>query len=213
VLIVSDAQTSFVTLFKLTDTSRNTPGLTGPFNVNTGSLCAVPAPAAQPGTTNVLDTLDTRFQAPGTQIGNALYQVHTCGPGLPRVEVLQLDFAANTLSRLDVLRATASSYDFNPSLATNDAGDVMVNWSSTDPPAGQQAGMLFAGKIAGETFGPLGLCFRSTTFSDAFRWGDTSGASVDPTDPSGRTFVISNETIQNAVDWGTRICTVTVMPR
>lgn len=210
VLINNAPGTTNVRLFRLINTSRNNPSITGPFTVDTHSPCAVPASAAQPGTTATLDTLDTRFQAPGTQIGNSLYNTQTCGPGVPFVRVLQVDISANALIRGDPLFLSSTSYDFNPSLATNDFGDTVVNWSSTDPLAGVNATTQFSGKVAGSGFGPLGTCFQSGTFSTAFRWGDTSGASVDPTDPNQRTFLISNETIEDASNWGTHVCSLTI---
>jgi len=212
VLIRNAPGTANIQLIKLANTSRNNPSFTGPFNVNTGFTCQVPANASQPGTVAVLDTLDSRFQAPGTQIGNSLYQTQTCGPGLPTPRVVQIDIAANTLTRQDFVSGTASSFDFNPSVAANDIGDALVNWSSTDPSAGNNAATLFSSKLMGANFGPLGSCFQSPTFSTAFRWGDTSAASVDPTDPTQKTFLISNETIQDASNWGTIVCSLTAAP-
>lgn len=211
ILINNQVGTTNVRLFRLANTSRSGPSITGPFTVNTGSLCNVPASAQQPGTTARLDTLDSRFQAPGTQLGASLYNTQTCGPGLPTPRILQVDINANTLTRVDFVFASgATSWDFNPSVNVSDSGHAVVNWSSTDPTNGINATALFSGKLAGGNFGPLGQCTASGTFSAAFRWGDTSGAAVDPTDPLGRTFVLSNEWIEDASNWGTHICSVTM---
>jgi len=213
VLIRNAPGTTLVQLYNLANTSRSNPSISGPFNVQTNVPCNVPPNASQPGTAATLDTLDSRFQAPGTQIGNFLYQAQTCGIGsFPVPRVVQVDFTANTLTQQDFVFQSATSFDFNPSVAANDFGDVLVNWSSTDPPASQNAAALFSGKLAGASFGPLGLCFQSPTFYTGGRWGDTSGASLNPTDPTQRSWWISNETIEDANNWGTEICSMTVTP-
>lgn len=205
--------TANVQLIKLVNTSRSNPSFTGPFNVATPSVCNVPPSASQPGTAAKLDTLDSRFQAPGMQIGSSLYQVQTCGSGaFPIPRVLQINTATNTTIRQDFVYSSGSSHDFNPSLAGNDFGDVLMNWSFTDPLSGTNASVAFSSKLAGANFGPMGTCDSSLTFYNGGRWGDTSGASLDPTDPTQKSFLISNERILNASDWGTHVCSITVAP-
>jgi hypothetical protein len=104
--------------------------------------------------------------------------------------------------------SSSTSDDFNPSLAVNDAGDVLVNWSTTDAPVGLNTGAIYASRPNGGAFNGAAECFRSTTSYSGFRWGDTSGTSVDYTDPTQQTWWVGNETIENASDWGTVICQI-----
>src|SRR6266851_1612743 len=205
VLLRNVVNTNQVQLIKLVNTAKINPSNTT-VNVTTAQVCNVPRSAFQPGTGAQLDTLDSRFQAPGTQSGAFLWNVQTCGPGLPTPRVLQINTNTNLVVQTDFVFAAGSSDDFNPSLAANDAGDLLVNWSSTNTSAGQNAGEIFASRPAGGFFNAPAECFRSTTFSTAFRWGDTSGTSVDFTDPFQQTWWTSNETIQTASNWGTQFC-------
>lgn len=215
VVIRNVTGTANVQLIKLANTSRSNPSFTGPFNVATPSVCNVPPSASQPGTAAKLDTLDGRFQAPGMQIGSSLYQVQTCGSGpFPIPRVLQINTATNITIREDFVFSSLSSFDFNPSLAGNDFGDLLMNWSFTDPPVGTNATVAFSSKLAGASFGPQGTCDTSVTSYPDFRWGDTSGASIDPTDPTQKSFWIGNEKALNlgANNWGTHVCSITVAP-
>jgi hypothetical protein len=204
--------TNQLNLIELTNTSKNNPG-TSTVTITTPEVCGVPRSANQPGTGATLDTLDGRFQAPGTQMsissGNFVWNAQTCGLfGFPIPRVLQIDINANTVVRDDLVFSSGTSDDFNPSLAVNDFGDVLVNWSSTDAPAVLNAGALYASRSDGGSFNAPAQCFQSTTSYSGFRWGDTSGTSVDYTDPSQQTWWVGNETIENASDWGTNICQV-----
>jgi hypothetical protein len=132
--------------------------------ITTPEVCGVPRSANQPGTRATLDTLDGRFQAPGNQNGSFVWNVQTCGlVGFLIPRVLQIDINANTVVVDQLVFASGTSDDFNPSLAVNDAGDVLVNWSSTDSAAGLNAGALYASRPAGGSFNAFVQCFRSTT--------------------------------------------------
>lgn len=207
IVLQNVAGTNLVNLIKLTNTAKSNP-TTSTVTVTTPETCGVPRSANQPGTTAKLDTLDGRFQAPGTQNAPFVWNVQTCGiSGFPIPRVLQINFSTNTVTQRDFVFASGSSDDFNPSLAVNDRGDVLMNWSSTD--VGVNAGMLSASRSSGGAFSSNGQCFQSGTFSTAFRWGDTSGTSVDFTDPTQQTWWTSNEFVEDASNWGTQVCQIT----
>jgi hypothetical protein len=209
VVLRNVAGTNQLQLIKLTNTAKNNPGTSTVTITTPAGVCSVPRNANQPGTSSQLDTLDGRFQAPGTQNGNFVWNVQTCTiAGFPAPRVSQININTNTVVQSETIFASGSSDDFNPSLAVNDSGDVLVNWSTTDAPAGLNAGMIYASRPSGGAFNASAECFRSTTFSTAFRWGDTSGTSVDYTDPTQQTWWIGNETIKSASDWGTNVCQV-----
>jgi hypothetical protein len=209
VVLRNVAGTNQLQLIKLTNTAKNNPGTSTVTITTPAGVCSVPRNANQPGTSSQLDTLDGRFQAPGTQNGNFVWNVQTCTiAGFPAPRVSQININTNTVVQSETIFASGSSDDFNPSLAVNDSGGVLVNWSTTDTPAGLNAGMIYASRANGGAFNASAECFRSTTFSTAFRWGDTSGTSVDYTDPTQQTWWIGNETIKSASDWGTNVCQV-----
>ena len=200
--------TNQLQLIKLTNTAKSSPS-SSTTTITTPEVCNVPPNAHQPGTMAQLDTLDGRFQAPGTQNGDFVWNVQTCGfPPFPIPRVLQININTNVVTQDDFIFASFTSDDFNPSLAVNDGGDVLVNWSTTDAPANLNAGAIYASRPNAGAFNAPAECFRSSTFSIAFRWGDTSGTSVDYTDPMQQTWWVSNETILNASDWGTEVCQV-----
>jgi hypothetical protein len=208
VVLRNVAGTNQLQLINLTNTAKNNPG-SSTVTITTPEICGVPRSANQPGTGATLDTLDGRFQAPGTQNGNFVWNVQTCGlAGFPIPRVLQIDINANTVVQDDLVFSSGTSDDFNPSLAVNDAGDVLVNWSTTDAPVGLNTGAIYASRPNGGAFNGAVECFRSTTSYSGFRWGDTSGTSVDYTDPTQQTWWVGNETIENASDWGTVICQI-----
>jgi hypothetical protein len=206
VVLRNVAGTNQIQLIKLTNTSKNNPS-SSTVTVTTPEVCGVPRSANQPGTSAKLDTLDGRFQAPGTQNGAFVWNVQTCGiVSFPIPRVLQININSNTIAQRDFVFVSSSSDDFNPSLAVNDFGDVMLNWSSTD--TGTNASTFSASRPNAGAFSFAGQCSFSSTFSTAFRWGDTSGNSVDYTDSTQQTWWISNETIENASDWGTKVCQI-----
>ncbi len=72
---------------RLVEWRRSNPDISCPTVLNVTDIPVdrydLPPAAPQPGRTQVLDTLDNRFQNRSTQVGNALWQVHTIGPGSP----------------------------------------------------------------------------------------------------------------------------------
>jgi hypothetical protein len=179
-----------------------------------------PPAAAQPGSCAPagadLDSLDGRFQNAGTQAGDLYYQVHSeniAGFPAPRYFVIKglLGFAP-TMSITNLVFASASSYDFNPSISADASGRFGINWSYTD--TNVNASERFADNNGGNPGPGSGL----TAFTSAScytgvgvnRWGDYSQVSYDPgtgttANTNSHIFWIDNETIPSANFWSTEI--------
>jgi hypothetical protein len=191
--------------------------LTGPANITVGSF-SVPPNAEQPppcaAAANELDTSDARFANSSTQIGNTLYQVHSINDaGFPVNRYYRIDAATKTVLATDDFFSTATSFDFNPSIAANLAGDIVVTWSVTDPTKGTNPQVRFSGRLAtdppaipaGSALFTSGACLTDNFDPDRGfqRWGDYSAVSLDPDVASQ--FWLVNETVRNSSAWGSRI--------
>ena len=201
------APPSGTTLSKYTasNTSKATT-LTGPVSITVPSY-SVPPSAHQPGTTKLLDTSDSRFVNASTQSGNDLWQTHTIALGsFPAPKFYRLNTSANTVSQSGFYFASATSDDFNASIAANDAGNCFVTWTSTDASAAKNAQVRLSGKLsadAGIAAGPN--AFTSPTFyhpsaDNPERWGDYSAVTTDPLD-AARAWLV-NEKVNRVVSFG-----------
>ncbi len=215
------------TAYFVTTTSTNGIRLIAGSNLQNGSYggytllpeiaspWAVPRAANQPGTSAMLDTLDGRFAAPGTQYGNYLWAVHTESlSGYPSPKFFQIDTNANALVQSGNFYASASSDDWNPSIAGTPNGDAFVTWSSTDTPAGLNAQIRFSGRQAADAVGVIGsgsVLVQSThhltgnTQGSVQRWGDYSMTALDPVASTCGAYqraAIFNEKIVNSSTWG-----------
>ncbi len=181
----------------------------------------LPPNALQPGTSQVLDTLDGRFQNASTQYSNSLWNVHTViGTGArPMPIYYQIDTNANTVIQSGALVESSTSNDFNPSVAANSGGDAFFTWSTTDAlssSGGQHnAAVRFSGRLAADPLGAVGpgsVLFTSPVAltgdlqNGIQRWGDYSRVALDPvtsTCGAGKRAAVFNETILDANDWST----------
>jgi len=140
----------FIRVTKWNNTAHFRPNLLGKTDI---SVSTRPPPLApQPGYTdcrrnggrdvaNCLDTGDGRFQSQGTQFGMPAFgvpvrfwQVHTKGESSFAVaRAYQVNADRGTIERTWTMRASANSFDFNPSIVTTPAGVSWVTWSATDP--------------------------------------------------------------------------------
>jgi hypothetical protein len=201
----------------------NLTGFFGYYGVANVPAYSIPPSAAQPaGCGGTLDTLDNRFQNAGTQNGDVYYQVHTVANGgfsEPRYYVITgiLGFAPTVATVADVF-ANGSSWDFNPSIASDPGGHFGLNWSSTLPAAGFPAGNpaeVFADNNGGN---PNGTAGHLTVFTSAScmntsgvsRWGDYSQVSIDPgtgtvTNTNTKISWIDNEIVPSTNFWSTEI--------
>lgn len=173
---------------------------------------SVPPNAKQPGTSETLDTSDLRFVNASTQVGNSLWQVHTINVnGLPKPKFYEFNTATNAIIQSGILSASATSNDWNASIAANANNDVFVTWSSTNPGAGTHAQVRFSGRLHTDPINTISggsALFTSSTFynpssDNPERWGDYSAVTVDPRDPLSAWIV--NEKINSSNVWGSRI--------
>jgi len=196
-------------LYTLRNASTAGVTLSGPVDVAVDPY-DVPPPAPQPGTNATLDTLDGRFVNASTQVGDFLWQVHTIRLGsFAAPKYYQINTTANNVVQSAFFFASATSFDFNASIATNADNDVFLNWSSTDPPNDVNAQVRFSGCDHND-----GACFpgagtavvTSPTFFTGGRWGDYSAVTVDPS--NSRQAWLVNEEIEPNADWGSHIARI-----
>ncbi len=168
----------------------------------------LPPYASQPGTgTPVLDTLDSRFVNASTQNGNSLWQIHTINNnGRPTPKFYEFNTATNTIIQSGFISASATSHDWNASIAANTTNDVYVVWSSTNPGAGVNVQVRYSGRRNADPAGTISsgsALFTSTTYYTGFRWGDYSAVTLDPKNPL-RAWIV-NEKVNGPSTWGSRI--------
>src|SRR5262245_61160424 len=196
--------------YTATNTSRAGIGLTGPVSITVPSY-SVPPAAHQPGTTKLLDTSDSRFVNASTQSGNDLWQTHTIALGsFPAPKFYRLNTSTNTVSQSGFYFASATSDDFNASIAANDAGDCFVTWTSTNASMGLNAQVMLSGKlsadagIASGTAANTSGTFYNASLDNPERWGDYSAVTTDPLNAANAWLV--NETVfYNSAIWGSQI--------
>lgn len=218
-VIARVAGSPFVQLYGLNNGSNpDQATLVGPAAVNVGTYSIPPVNAAQPGTSDELDTLDGRFQNASTQFGNVLYQVHTVntatGAGTrPTPRIYKINWSTLTGIFANFVFEDADSYDFNPAIAATGSERALVVWSSTDPPETTNAHIRASGKDFSDATFPLmsgialtgggSFTFYNPSGSLVERWGDYSAVTVDPSD--GKRFWVTNEKINSTTVWGSRI--------
>ena len=165
----------------------------------------------QPGTTKLLDTSDSRFVNASTQSGNDLWQTHTIAlGGFAAPKFYRLNTSTNTVSQSGFYFASATSDDFNASIAANDAGNCFVTWTSTDASAGKNAQVRLSGKLsadAGIAAGPnaeTSQTFYNASADNPERWGDYSAVTTDPLN-SANAWLVNEKVTGNRAIWGSRI--------
>ena len=181
--------------------------------------------AAQLGTTKTLDIGDGRIQGLAyTSSGghNYVYGVSEAMPsagGLAQIEWFKLDVTdptnpqfviGNVISGASIGTGVAV---FTPSIAVDQNGDVLINFSASGPNMYPSDYYTVLGAGASDFTAPT-LYQASTTFFDSGalndqRWGTYSTAIADPNNPGG--FWISNEYVANGW-WQTAVAQVSVHP-
>ncbi len=225
-LAVADWYTynNYVTLYALQGSGTSAPVLfTRYIPVPPFSL---PPYAIQPGTTQMLDTLDARFENASTQIGNSLFQVHTVNySGLATPRFYEFDTLNNRIIQSGIFYGSATSNDFNATIAANRFKDVFVTWSSTDKPNNVNAQVRVSGRLHTDPLGVISQgsqLYTSATFLTGEtsswnpfvqRWGTHSAVSLDPADPTGATAWIVNEYVLTNNLWGSRIGSISLPVR
>ena len=153
----------------------------------------------------------------------AVFEVVPPGGAQPDVHWVQVDAASDKLVAQGDIAGPSGAVAFNPSIAVDANGDVLVNYtvssSAMDP--GAYASVMPAGSSSflpavqyGSSVAPEKATFGVT--NNVIRWGDYSSAVVDPA--AANSFVVSNEivpskeSIFNNAPWGTVTATITLSP-
>ncbi|HLX83016.1 MAG TPA: hypothetical protein VKR59_03910 [Terriglobales bacterium] len=196
-------------------------GLFGPYAVSGVASWSTPPGSPQPAscapTGALLDSLDGRFQNTGLENGDIYYQTNTTadfGVATPRYYIISglLSFTPAVSTWADFYGFGTTSYDWNPSIGTDTAGRIALNWSDTDPTNGIEASMYFADNKTAVISGNN----RSTriyvspscyTGVGTSRWGDYSQTTYDFS-AATPTFWITNESIPSANFWSTKVAKV-----
>lgn len=189
-------------------------------DINIPQRYADPPPAPQPGTSIVLSTIDSRFKNAGTQQGGKLWAVHDATLDGIRTspQFFEIDTQTASVVQEGSWNVSATSSDFNASIAANAVGDAFVTWTSVDAAAGTNAEVRASGRCHSDAKGLIaspGLSvFQSPTFANqgtsgnVSRWGDFSAVSLDQS-ADGMVAWFVNERIVSEGEWGTEIGSVT----
>jgi len=211
------APPSGTTLTKFTATNTSHPSSTRLVQSTvTVPSYTVPPNARQSGTSQVLDTSDSRFVNASTQNGTDLWQTHTINLfGFPSAFFYRINTSTNALKQSGFYYASKTSDDFNASITANAAGNCFVTWTSTDARVGVNAQVRLSGKLSADaqiTAGTAGFTsptFLTGNFDPGFgiqRWGDYSAVTLDPSNEA--TAWLVNEKINSSSLWGSRIITI-----
>jgi hypothetical protein len=192
----------------------------GSIDVGSGTYAA-----AQKGTGVLLDAGDNSVASTAIA-GNYLYAVfEVVPPGgtQPAVHWVKVDLSSNSLVAQGDIAGPGGASAFNPSIAVDGNGDVLVNYtvssSAMDPaayasvmPAGTSS--FLAPVLYGSSVAPETADFGVT--NNVIRWGDYSSAVADPA--AANSFVVSNELVPSAqsasndAPWTTVTAEITVSP-
>jgi hypothetical protein len=223
--------------FTMTRAGRKSPTFAGPVNISVPSYDTPPPNAKQTCSSSVndLDAIDGRFQNASIQNRGLLWNTHTVTvAGLPTPAWYEIIPSSNSLAQSGTFKKSATSYDFNPSIASAGGNAAVVNWSATDPGNGKNSMILIGGRKATDTSNVMRVnstplisttaCMtQNSDESNSFqRWGDYSTVSLDynvsgstPACPSGLCpngyYWIVNQWTQGTTpsnNWATRIARV-----
>ncbi|MGW2740780.1 hypothetical protein [Streptomyces sp. NPDC001450] len=227
-LVAAAPSDNKLSLFKATGLGRSNQTIVQQPNVPV-SAYTVPPNARQPGTTNLLDSSDSRFAQSSTQIGNQLLNIHTVNVGgFPTPVWLQINTANSTVpaGQTGSVIESSNSDDFNASVAgsavggtsANPIGRMFFTWSSTNVTAGvtHQVRVESGGRLATDPANVVGgnTHAQASTFYNPStdlveRWGDYSAVTVAPsatsTCPVGNRAYVVNERQISTSAWGSRI--------
>lgn len=181
--------------------------------------------AAQLGSSVKLDAGDNAVAATAIANNNlyAVFEVVPPGGTQPAVHWVQINLSNNSVAAQGTITGPGGAAAFNPSIAVDGNGDVLVNYtvsSSTMDPAAYASVMpagssSFLGPVQyGSSVAPEAANFGVT--NNVIRWGDYSSAVADPAAPNS--FVVSNEIVPSAYSasndapWATVTAEITVSP-
>jgi len=181
--------------------------------------------AAQLGSSVLLDAGDNAVASTVYANGYlyAVFEVVPPGATLPAVHWVKVDASSNSVVAQGDIVGPAGAAAFNPSIAVDQNGDVLVNYTVSSPtmyPAAYASVMpsgtssFLKPVLYGSSNAPETATFGVT--NNVIRWGDYSSAVADPAAANG--FVVSNEivpsarTIFNNAPWATVTANITLSP-
>lgn len=185
-------------------------------SVPVSNTISVPPNAPQPGctatSTCALDTSDARFSSQTWQNGDNLWATHTItDAGLPTPKYYQIDIAGagiNTVKSQAFFFDSATSSDFNASIAARTNDTIYVGWNSSS--SSTFVRVLVGGKTAAGAFARAialtGTVALTGNFDPNFgsqRWGDYSNTWPDNS-VSTQAWSFA-ERVNTAATWGTRL--------
>ncbi|HEV2334678.1 MAG TPA: hypothetical protein VGS13_04220 [Stellaceae bacterium] len=153
----------------------------------------------------------------------AVFEVVPPGTTQPAVHWVKVDASTDILVAQGNITGPSGAVAFNPSIAVDANGDVLVNYtvsSSAMYPAAYASVMpsgsssFLAPVQYGSSVAPETATFGVT--NNVIRWGDYSSAVADPA--AATSFVVSNEIVPSArnlfnnAPWGTVTATITLSP-
>ena len=153
----------------------------------------------------------------------AVFEVVPPGATQPVVHWVKVDVSSDILVAQGNVTGPSGAAAFNPSIAVDGNGDVLVNYTASGPtmypaayasvmPSG--ASSFLAPVQYGSSKAPETATFGVT--NNIIRWGDYSSALADPA--AAGSFVVSNEFVPSAqtgsnnAPWATVTATITLSP-
>jgi len=178
-----------------------------------GHSYAVPPNAPQAGSAILIDTSDGRFVNDQTQYGDNLWAAHSEGIGaFPIPFFYNFDVegpGVDTVKQSGAFFSSATSFDWNASIAAHQDGRAYVTWSNTDSTVPRT---YVGGRIATDAAGAMTKVLADTSpgpitaNGNPSRWGDTSSVRFES--PAGIVASAFNErsgtTTCGVGCWGSR---------
>ena len=182
--------------------------------------------ARQPNGSRLIDTLDDRISGTVQQVGNRIYATNAfndgnqggnTAPGFNSVHWMVIDATTGALLQEGLLQDASHDY-FQPSIAANENGDVVIGYNKSGANMNISSFAAIGHTVAGVlTFTDDVLLATSAVgnYTDGFnsppsRWGDYSATMVDPTDSN--VFWTIQELASDASNFGTQITAIRLAP-
>jgi len=211
-IVAANTSTHGFSLYVMTNSSRPDSTAVTFVGNSASSLWSAPTTITQPGGGN-LDALDGRIQAKPYQLNGKVWFAHASGFPVVQYGYLDMTTAAATVASAYV---TASSQDWNPSIAVTDSGGanpyVFLNWAYVDTGTGTNVSTRISGLSAADAVQSLisvGTTASTGSHGSNTRFGDFSSVSIDPvgtsTCPAGRRALAVQEQFDTSGNWVTRI--------
>jgi hypothetical protein len=152
----------------------------------------IPPDATQPGTSDLIATIDNRLYNAvwqDSRVFTAFTTAYNWGSGtVSAVQSLKINTSSNTTEINNVFGADGLYY-YSPAIATDNADNIVFVFSRSGP--SEYAGARYTGRLTSDsgTQGSASLKGGTTTLfepsgASSNRWGDYQGVAMDPSDGS-----------------------------